>query len=166
MSQRTSSNPLGVQTRLGCGRCRGGWPSSSKLSEPRAILLGRVLRGPGHPRHSPAKPRCCRTRAPLEESQKPLQAFQVLLSHTGTRAMGESLLPPNILVRRAWMVPISVKLLDDAPPVAARRGCCQPSPPPPSASRRRERLCDTKFELSRNPRALPIDLSAEVDYYN
>lgn len=28
------------------------------------------------------------------------------------------------------MVPISVKLLDDAPPVAARRGRCQPSPPP------------------------------------
>lgn len=86
-----------------------------------------------------------------------------MLLHKGTlgreskeREMGESLLPGSILIGRAQMVPISMKLLN-APSVPARRGCCLLPAPISSSPRRKECVCDTKFELSRNPRALLID---------
>lgn len=83
---------------------------SSTSYEPREILLGLALRGLPHPQQSLAKPRGCRTRALLEESQKPPRGFSVLLSHAGVREIGKSLLPRSILIGRAQIVPISEKL--------------------------------------------------------
>lgn len=138
-----------------------GQPMSSTPYEPREIMLGLMLRGLCHPRHSLAKPRCCRTRALLEESQKPSYGFSVLSSHAGVREMGESLLPRSILIGRAQMEPISVKLLN-APSVPAQRGCCLPPAHISSSPQRQQRIRNTKFELSRNPRALLIDCLLRV----
>lgn len=83
-------------------------------------------------------------------------AFQVFSSHAGAREMGESLLSQSILVRRAQMVPISTKPLG-ALSIPTQRGCCLPPALISVSPRREQRGCDTKFELSRNPRALLID---------
>lgn len=83
-------------------------------------------------------------------------AFQVFSSQAEAREMGESLLPRSILVRRAQMVPISTKPLG-VPSVPARRGRCPPPALISVSPRREQRVCDTKFELSGNPRALLTD---------
>ena len=75
--------------------------------------------------------------------------------------MGESPLSRSILVGRARMVPISTKLLN-AQPVPVRRGCCLLPAHISGSPRREQRVCDTKFELSRNPRALLIDCLLRV----
>lgn len=53
------------------------------------------------------------------------------------------------------MVPVRVELLN-ATVNPMQRGCCPPHTHIIISPRRKQRICDTKFELSRNPRALLI----------
>lgn len=90
----------------------------------------------------------------MEKSPKPqFCGFSTLWSQAGARERDESLLPWRIHVRRAQMVPISVKLVI-APSV--------PTPVIITSPRREQRARDTTFELSRNPGAALIDCLPRV----
>jgi len=112
-----------------------------------------VLRGRPHPRHSPAKPRCCHPRAPLEESQKPPHGFlssratqgrERWVSHSCHRASSSG------EIRRC-------QLARNRPtPRPSPRGGDAPCP------QKKQRLRDAKFGLSRNPRASLIDCLVRV----